>query len=430
MRKNNRGATLTELVISISISAVIGSGIITFMLRQQTASNMLKYSLNMQAIYKRIEQIASNPEAIRHSASFSKKKGNVELLNCLSTAKPNEAVDLCTQTDPENQIAIDLLNIPKGILEQNQGAVMADKDLLKYKVSGTTKFPSLYDIKKGILCKTTTTPDSRCSIEVRSYFWATCPPNSLYMGEIDTGQGVPQETDNFIPQATPTTCITAQAINIRFQIVHNYAVRNKKTKAKKIVKISKKLPSLPRDGVFWKDPRQKRDMTTYNTLTTPVRIIPSEKFLFLQCPLNYTMTGIKDEEPICECLYPFHKEGCLTCGTNPPCVAVKKKCAANERYRGNKENGEPVCQPIYCEERKAELGCQHGGWIESIKNVYWNEANETLSSDDHISGSINNACAVIADACIIGKNGGYCDANYTCNQKIRCCYETEWTTQP
>jgi type II secretory pathway pseudopilin PulG len=398
-----KGITLVELMISLGILSVLTLGIGTFITNQQKVAESLKYAVQMRSIAHRIEQSISKPETLRSSATWSNYTGNLKLKGCISSRTKGTAlledVSRCTTTNPKEQQDFELITPLGNVTESIKKKVLHEKTL-----AGSSKNPARYRLRDGTKCSDkNTTATGDCQLEARSYFWATCPPKSSFLDL--------EKTTNSTIGFTPTNCPTAQTIHVRYQLIHNFH-GSKNSKTGKILDIDRQIPSIPSDEIFWED-SSKKNMSSFSAISIAVSTIPRENDVFnYSCPPNYTITGIVDGAPTCECLYPYHEVGEI----KKICIAHEEKCGPSERYRGTDVNGKIVCQPVSCTDNiPLENGCGEGGWIEGIS---------PLLQETKFDPAWRNACW--STLCNIAKDGGACDreSRVECFMRIRCCYET------
>lgn len=390
------GITLVELAVSMAITSVLAIGVAAFLNQQNHNINDMRHSMRMKIIAKDLEYAASLPQAIYTSAVHSQEPGNQELLACL--AAPNApgsggkplTTSTCTATDPSNQREFALI-LPVNIsLPPSEFKKLLEKQT----VAGTDSFPVHYSLDGRRHCAKRNEPggQGKCQLEARAFFWATCAPDlASIQTTITSGSNLP---------STASSCPEAETINIRVQVRHAFNPANNIT--------TRQLPAVPRDEVFF----DKGSHTTHGAISTPVRLVPMNLSLGLTCPKNETVTGVRDGDAVCECLFPFEV---VTSGATSSCEAKNEICQPWERYRGTNNKGEIICKPVKCDPISTSLNasCGNGGWVERIE----------LTRPSGLSHAENPVC--MAEACRFGPKGGGCDSEVTCYGKTRCCYETK-----
>lgn len=410
--------TLVELMIAIGITVTLSLGIATFVSQQQRTVRDMQVNLRTKEIAQRIERALSDPNVIRASSVFSNADGNVALRNCLSLAGDPNAL-ACSATDPRAQVGFEL------ILPFRDSSSVAPQLLEKHTIAGSPSQPALYNILDGRLCSRAA-PERGCDVKVRAYFWATCGPQ-------DTFLGTPGETRSGRPEFTPTLCSTAQTLHLRYQVVYEPAIPRSGSQR---IHVS----NYPPDKVFWVE--KDSVMSTLGAITIPVSIVPRDITASeSSCAPNFSVTGIQDGEPVCECLFPYTFVPSGLGDDKGACFAEEKRCAADERFRGVDADGGVICTQVCCETKTIDwnaggsLGCKRGGWMESIRPIIEqivpppNRDLPGYARDDVSDPSIpDSSCrADLSSPCAINKYGGSCTTDVTCKEEIKCCYEFDET---
>lgn len=412
MEKNILGYTLVEIMVSIGITGIVAAVVGTLLTNQSRTLKKMQSDTNMQVIARMVERHIADPAVIRNSATLSNISGNIELRNCLKTKGQAQSDGTqCTKTDPEDQETFELV---LRLRDLPQNAI----NLERQTIAGSSASPARYKLLTGEKCdRTNATPD--CDIDVRAYFWATCPlETSVYA----TGVGV--------PEMTPDSCLSAQTIHVRYQVVYNPTVARSGFR-------SLSVQNIPRDEFFWNG----TDTSPFGAITIPVSSIPGPEAEAIDCPENMTVTSVVEGIPTCECLYPFRDApGCTT----PPCACVHSTntCDPEERYRGIDANGDPICCQVYCEMRTIRSdggvrGCGEGGWIESIRPIkpavtggVTSTVTGTASGDGGSANAgfdasaIPQASCMSASECSLNKWGGTCNTDVICKEEYKCCYDS------
>ena len=180
----------------------------------------------------------------------------------------------------------------------------------------------------------------------------------MYEGGKSQNKGATGQIDLDIGKMTPKSCLTAATIHVRFRIVHRF----QETKDKPGSLTNRKLPSVPRDDLFYADTTATSSSSWKMSSFGAVRlgqIAGSARPSAMRCPhANFTMTSIKDGKPVCECLYPFRLKA-IGGVLDAACVASDERCTENERYVGTNVKGEVCCRPIKC------------GWREITDAICW-----------------------------------------------------------
>ncbi|MBC62057.1 MAG: hypothetical protein CMP11_06330 [Zetaproteobacteria bacterium] len=423
-KKGQEGFSLVEVMIASSISIFIGAIILVFIKMETDYAKAIKYSFIMKKIAKNIELAASTPTNLRGSASISSAEGNMGLRNCLlrlgatGSLTQDEVNDLnrnsdvsCSPsyTNPSSQIPFELYTIPKKFVGLSRQKIYDDRDFLRrinsFLLAGTRTNRVFYRLSDGSRCLQTREPNEDCQIEAIAYFWASCP------AEKNSGQNT----------ITPTSCPSAQAINVRYQVIHHF---NSLTNSK--LKLKRKIPSIPPDEVFWIN-KMTDTLSTTRAITTPTSIVPSADYFDFSCETNYTITRIEDGQAVCECKNPYVI-------SNGQCIRNFSTCLDNQRFRGFQTDGSAICQNIYCVETQSlEAGCRPGGWIETLEPIEIEANVDPGKGDGYVK--TGNACATIdissqgftPDRCGMdspdSKNGGVCETAVNCIVSIKCCYE-------
>lgn len=400
-----KGFTLTEILVSLAITSVITLMIGFFMTRQSRQADFLRYRLNMQTIYTKVEKSVTSPSILSNSALYN----NSELFNCLN----KDSVDPCTTTNPESQVGLFLYNFPKTVLTEIQESEAEDinfSDLEKYLITGNYDNPALYDLKTGVLCTSEHEKRHNCQYEVRAFFWATCPSNDSYLDEKDVGRSpdlgkAVHGRFSISDIALPQECDQAQSVHLRFQVKHNATLGPA---------IPFRIASMPKDSVFG-DYETSSVHSSFGAVTTVVKKLPPITMRSFTCENNEYLIKITKGSPTCVCLYPFQKQIDGSCQ-----IATGERCPMGQRYRGNDATaGAMVCQDVYCENVEMSKGCGKGGWIEGIKNNFWADY-EALNYGPQL-----NSCGVMTDICDIREPNDSCNVDILCNQTVKCCYETE-----
>lgn len=377
--------TLVEILVSLAITSVLSLLIGFFMTRQSRQADFLSYRLNMQTVYDRVEQAITSRTVLSYSSLF-----NSDLLNCLNQSNTSD----CTATDPRSPKSLTLYDFPdsirKSLLIQGETISISDPD--SYQVTGSS-----YSYKTSALCTSKTLDRSHCQYEVKADFWATCGTADEYLGEKNS----PGSTTSYSLEDIPQECDQAKTIHIRFQVRHN--------RPEGSPFLPFQIESMPKDDAFKE-----------SAIAIPVSSIPPVSFKSFKkneagtflCGKNEYLTGILKGVPQCECLYPFKRQESGFCE-----ISLGGSCLEGERYRGNDEDGKPICQKVYCENVSIARGCAFGGWIEGIQNNFWSFTERTNE----------NACAVVTDQCDIQEPNESCSVEVLCDQNIICCYDTEPT---
>ena len=412
MRKvfSSEGFTLTEILVSLSITSVLSLLIGFFMTRQSRQADFLRYRFNMQEIYDRVENAVLSKTILSYSTAIN----NVELFNCLN----ENSLEPCITTDPGAQVPLFLYDLPPDLREDIRDSAslgLSSTELEKYRLTGSHATPARFDFKTARPCED---GSQNCELEVRAYFWATCHARDDYLDPVNAASDSGSDSfSRFNPSdpALAQKCDEAKSIHIRYQIRH---VRGPKSK------LPFNLPAVPIDDVFGSYSSSDGHFSS-GAVTIVVNTVPPPTLRSFNCAKNMYLTKIEDGVPTCECRFPFSLDS-----TGKFCqINSGDRCDFGERYRGNDpDTGRMICQKVYCEKVEISKGCGKGGWIEGIKNNFWSEyvaehIDKNLEGFNY--GPELNACAVMTDLCDIQASGESCHPEILCNQTINCCYETE-----
>ena len=466
--KKDSGMTLVEVMVGLAMSTTVGVIAAVILSQQKKTAQTLGHEMNIRNIANQLNIAISDPNIIVASAKYGSSNGNDELRDCITypvrVSNKIKASDLgasvvlkkssyqlinygaCfpTATDPEKQLAFDLI-LPRGanstLYEKKTNK--ENFNIQENRIAGGES-PVYYNLKNGTVCpEVRGAPTAECPIEVRAYFWATCPSKSPY-GEATAGgtldssgkeflmyeggksqenKGATGQIDLDIGKMTPKSCLTAATIHVRFRIVHRF----QETKDKPGSLTNRKLPSVPRDDLFYADTTATSSsswkMSSFGAVSTSVKLLAQLDRPPMRCPhANFTMTSIKDGKPVCECLYPFRLKA-IGGVLDAACVASDERCAENERYVGTNVKGEVCCRPIKCGWREItgaqSAGCKRGEWMRAVK--FFDKRNIPKAGKD----SRKSAC--FADnQCVVDKSGGMCkkQVRIKCWRKVYCCSET------
>lgn len=411
LKKNKNkelGITLVELMIGLGIAGMISVGVATYLSQQQRTVKQLKSNLRMTTIARQVQRAISDPKVISFSAGQAGQQGvgpgNIALLNCIKSVSQSLADKTsCTSTDPQKQISFDLILPIKGgapaytLAERDQNTI-AGHDV------GVSPGPALYKMLDGTHCTRSSVtatggnaaPLKGCNIQVRAFFWATCPGAVPFSG--DVLQTTPQAPDFAAP-----SCPTAQTLHLHYQVSYTGVGEG-----------SYKLltSNIPDDKVFY-EPGTKKPSTA-GAITISVSSLPPPTSTPLFCPTNSTMTGVVNGQPVCKCMYPYKAvAGCTGLLGPCACTDVQKTCSPEQRYRGIDTSGNTICCDVKCEWRDVNpampgSGCRQGGWVEEIQPVP--------------AAGLTSSCVAVSE-CKIGKWGGTCTVPVTCTEKHKCCYD-------
>lgn len=453
--RNQSGVSLVELMISLGLSAFLAVGITTFLTRHSHFFDDLKAHQQMRTLARQIEQTIEDPNLLAASTRNAYPvagpfpqtvvaSGNIALKNCIDGTGTG-----CLKTDPEHQETFNLMipfkKDPAHPEDPSDPATAA-----RHTLAGDQVNPVRYRLRDGIRCTPT---DVGCDLEVRAYFWATCPQSDQSTTLLQNGSG-PAPTST-VASATPSTCPRAQTINVRFQIVYTATGTKKMT-----------LQNYPTDEVFWAGPSIT---TSFGASAIKAASIPQEYFSptttafspFIappsgSCPIaNETLVSIENGQPICKCLFPFKPSP--STGTPTACIQPNPCSDPKTRYRGVDDSGNPICTPICCQDVKiawpsdgagmtrvlgmlgipvpdlswvpiirsvvqlpssGETSCKQGGWIRSITPAGHKYAPIQVTSDLDSSCIASNCYEVPILGILI------CPANTAiCSETIECCYE-------
>lgn len=457
MQRLKRAFTLIEVMVAIGITAVVVTGVSVFINRQQMVVKDMEVRLIIRSLSQSIEQVLSNPQAIATSIKYSTTNGNILLKNCISKSRSpfplvrqrhdkvinkqgqwnnqkNDAAtltsvvntgDYCSSkaTNPEKQVPFELF------LPFSSSRTLTPAELEKNVVAGDINNPQIYSIRTSGKPCNRKKEQAGCDFKVYTFFWASCPPDLSDFVD-DPNSALPS------PAAT---CQTAQTLNFRYQIVFDPTRKSSYSLKKYVynvkgVGVIHRLKNVPDNKLFWmnyvsrswsnmKSNYSNLLMSPTGAITMPVSIIPSlGEEVSGVCPLNFTMTGIKDGKPICECLFPY-KLLPDTLGIGPGlCMADEQNCNdPNKRYRGIDENGNIICQKVKCEKKQINWktntgGCKTGGWIESIRPIPQKRGTKKKK--------LPSSSCKVEKGCTIGKWGGSCQSPVSCYEEINCCYES------
>ncbi len=365
----------------------------------------------MQVIAKSVESAIARPDVVGASARYAPfvthsrseighhlREGNMKLLGCISPEIAGETKAPCEITSPEAQLPFDLILPVAKDLESAKSiaknTIAGGEFPLHYNLAGQKDCFLLNNLDmnekdKEAQIQTGHPLDPTCQFKVSAFFWANCPVLDS-SSEGKEGRGV----------TLAKSCPTASSINIRYQIRHIVPESDGSNKIKN--KIKKILAPIPLDVVFNADP-------SYGAITVSVDAIPDLSETELSCPRNESIIALVDGKAKCECLFPFQK---IILNGVSLCQAKKKRCAANERYRGVNADGTAICKPVACEIIDTNVGCRHGGWIESV-SAFTANAKSALP------------WSCLGHMCPLGEDGGTCTAVVNCYGNVRCCYEID-----
>ncbi len=435
--KKNAGVTLVELMVAVGVFSVVAGGVSVFLSQQQLMVRKLQQRLQIRSIARLVERTLQNPAALRASADYGSSLGNGQLKKCLRSQGEAQATNsACSDTDFTKQVSFDLLG------QLSDSSSITTSRIQRALVSGEDARPALYRLVDGAPCSRDNRPDrNTCNVEVRTYFWATCAPLDT-LGFANVSNLDPGNLWGLIffalmqrsaPTATPTTCLSAQSIHLRYQIRYVPGISQRGVWANTI-------DNYPPDEIFY-DPGKL--FSARGAITLSIAEVPRSESV-ATCPPNYTMTGMKGGEPICKCLPP-HKLPVGCTGTSCSCTAAAKTCASNYRYRGTDATGNILCCPVWCQNVPIDwsqgspssawvwnwskfkyeykvisnptLGCGPGGWIESVTPL-------TPAGAYYPQNGPNPGSCAVKSACQMGKWGGTCSTPVSCTEQYSCCYES------
>ena len=364
-----KGITVLELLVAVGILSVVTGIGLTYYVKSRKNLREVRFVQVMRVIAKRVEKLSQNPEAIAFSAAQST---NSKLANCVWTRELGSGKDYgvdkirdsakpltnCDAVNPNEQQGFNLYVPPKKL---------SDYELESRKISGGANYDNgvWYDVRGKRGCDPDRDP-KRCIIQVKTYFWATCP-----RGANDIRRKVQNKNYNAPLNAS---CYRAQSINIRYQVRHVHRPRSAYDIEER-VQLRRQLPNIPRDKTFWLNGVPKSSEHTPEH-ASPMDVAQLGRYSDYtgSCGPNYTLIEVKDSIPNCKCLPPYReKEYALS----KVCVLEGHKCRSDERYMGTRINGEPICEPVVCEDKtytlNEEIGfvfdCGPYGWLNAVRST-------------------------------------------------------------
>ncbi|MFK7824048.1 MAG: type II secretion system protein [Oligoflexales bacterium] len=353
-KNNQKGITLVELMVSIGVLSIVTTLGFTYYNQSRKNLREIQFLQVMRTIAKRLDKVSQNPEAIAFSAA---QASNRELANCVWTRELGSDNDyrlnkirgsdtnltFCDAIDPEKQVEFDLYVPPKDLDNYNaeRRRISGGKNELWYDITG----------KRGCNSR-----DPKCIINVKTYFWATCPRGANQIRE-----GV--QSDSYtIPLAA--NCHRAQTINVRYQVTH---VHKKDQRGK--TKFRRQLPNIPRDDTFWLNGQASTDEHSTDH-ATPIDVAQLGRYsdYIGNCPKNQTLIFIKDSNPNCKCLPPYRQAPSAL--GDGPCILENHQCGPDERYMGTTIQGDKICQPVLCWDKSVtgfDFNCKPNGWLTEVR---------------------------------------------------------------
>jgi hypothetical protein len=328
------GFSLIELTLALGIGfIVIGLGNKYFSFTQFNLKE-IQTTQGMRQVAKYIQGIIKRPEAVAFSASLE-PQGSL----AICAFPPSLGGDtLCTQTDSNHQDSFELFLPPKKKKDFKRNRAL---------VAGTEKKPVYYTASGQPGCD----PKSPgCVFKAIAYFWATCPGDSRDFSRSKTASLFQKD------------CARAQVLNLRFQVSYITEQESK--------------PSIPSDDGFWQD--RSRTLHTPNyAVAIPTAALGRYADYIQSCPKNYSLLGVIDSKPQCQCLPPYREL------TKDVCIQENHRCLPTERYLGTALNGKPICKKLTCTEKvitgdarvSFDFDCAPDGWLNKIQVLGKNPKN-------------------------------------------------------
>ena len=256
--RSQKGITVLELLVAVGIISVVTGIGLTYYSKSRKNLREVNFVNVMRQVAKRVEKIAQNPEAIAFSAAQSV---NRRLANCAwtrelasekdySSSKVRDSsgeITYCDVVDPNEQVEFNLYVPPKDLSNYN-----AEQRIVSGGAGDSHKDGVWYDIRGKRGCDPVKDP-YRCIIQVKTYFWATCPrgANEIRREVRNSNYNAPLSSN----------CYRAQSINIRYQVKHVHKKRDRAPSAQ--TRLRRQLPSIPRDGTFWLNGKEGKHSTEH-----------------------------------------------------------------------------------------------------------------------------------------------------------------------